>query len=317
MKTKEIFKRMNLWGEKKIPFLFLIDFKKENGEIFQLNEIQNEVLFEIENKPVSKPLKFTLTKNPISFKEYNRQFNAVQENFKSQNIHLINLTCETPIEIDLNLEEIFSQTQAKYKIYKKDEFVCFSPETFVKIKNGKIYSYPMKGTADASEENAKEKLLSDSKEIAEHKNTVELIQKDLEKVATDVQVTKFRYVEEIQTHKGILLQVSSEVSGHLPSDYKNNLGTILEKLLPAGSICGFPKEKSLKLIESVETYSRNYYTGIFGVFDGENLDSAVLIRFIEKTKDGLVFKSGGGITNQSIAENEYKEVLDKVYVPIH
>lgn len=317
MKVSEIFQKMNEYGEKQTPFLFLIDFKKEKGEIYPLNEIQNEILFEIESKTNSSHLNFILKKNPISFEDYKIKFDRVQQSFKTNEIELINLTAATPIEINLDLEEVFNCTQSKYKVLMRNEFVCFSPETFIKIKDGKIFSYPMKGTMDASIENAKEKLLSDAKEIAEHTTTVELIKKDLEKVSSNVRISKFRYVEEIQTHTGSLLQVSSEVYGKLEKDFKSKLGNIMDSLLPAGSICGFPKEESLKLIEEVEKYSRNYYTGIFGIFDGENLDSAVLIRFIEKTQDGFVFKSGGGVTAQSSAEKEYQELLDKVYVPIH
>ncbi len=88
-------------------------------------------------------------------------------------------------------------------------------------------------------------------------------------------------------------------------------------LLPAGSVTGAPKKKTLEIIEETENYDRGYYTGIFGIFDGKNLDSCVLIRFIEnQITDKLIYKSGGGITFLSDAEKEYDEMLKKVYVPI-
>ncbi len=89
------------------------------------------------------------------------------------------------------------------------------------------------------------------------------------------------------------------------------------KLLPAGSISGAPKKKTVEIIQRVEQYDRGYYTGIFGYFDGTNLDSAVAIRYIEKDGEELVFKSGGGITFQSDWKKEYDEMLNKVYVPIY
>lgn len=317
MKNNEIFERMNELGAQRIPFLFLIDFKKENGNVIPLSELNDTIHYQIDSIPIHSDITFHLKKNPISFARYKKQFKEVQHSFQSGETTLINLTCATPIEIDLTLEEIYTNSNAKYKVFKKDDFVCFSPETFVKMKKGKIYSYPMKGTIDASLENAKDKILSNPKELAEHTATVELIKKDLEKVSKDISIPKFRYVEEVKTHEGTLLQVSSEVSGVLPADFQNNLGDIFDALLPAGSICGSPKEASYNLIQTVEKYPRNYYTGIFGVFDGENVDSAVLIRFIEKTKEGLVFKSGGGVTAKSKAEWEYNEMIEKVYVPIH
>ena len=86
-------------------------------------------------------------------------------------------------------------------------------------------------------------------------------------------------------------------------------------LLPAGSISGTPKKRTLEIIKEVEEYERGYFSGVFGYFDGELFDSAVMIRFIENTPDGLVYKSGGGITLESNAESEYQEMQDKIYIP--
>jgi para-aminobenzoate synthetase component 1 len=196
----------------------------------------------------------------------------------------------------------------------KDDFVLFSPECFVKIKEGAIFSFPMKGTIDASIPNAEEILWSDVKEKAEHATIVDLIRNDLSIVATNVRVKRYRYLEEIITYDKRLLQVSSEISGTLPIDYQSNLGSIICKLLPAGSICGAPKDSTLKIIEEVEGYKRGYYSGVFGIFDGQNLDSAVMIRFIEQINGQFYYKSGGGITMNSDPKKEYNELIDKVYV---
>lgn len=315
--NSEIFERMNKLGSQKIPFLFMIDFLKESGEIIPLNELNDEIQYAIHSNSEKFNSEIELKKYPISFEEYEVQFNLIKKNILLGNSYLTNLTCATPIEINLNLEEIYRYSKAKYKLFWKDNFVCFSPETFVKIKNGKIYSYPMKGTIDASVENAEEKILSDEKEMAEHYTIVDLIRNDLSQVAKKVTVEKFRYIDEVSTHDRKILQVSSEISGELPQDFHQNLGTIFDKLLPAGSICGAPKKKTVEIISEAESYNRNFYTGIFGVFDGENLDSAVMIRFIENSENGLIFKSGGGITSQSNAIDEYNEMVQKVYVPIY
>jgi para-aminobenzoate synthetase component 1 len=214
------------------------------------------------------------------------------------------------------LEEIFDAGSAPYKIYLKDKFVCFSPETFVKIENGKIFSYPMKGTIDAEIENAAELILNDTKEIAEHNTIVDLIRNDLSLVAENVQVDKFRYLSHIQTNHKNLWQVSSQISGDLPENYNEKIGDIIYKMLPAGSISGAPKTKTLEIIANTENYDRGYYTGIFAIFDGKNLNSCVLIRYIENQNGQLIYKSGGGITFLSEAEKEYEELIKKVYVPI-
>ncbi len=317
LKKNQIFEQMNDLGAQRTPFLFIIDFLKENGNVIPLNELPDEIQFEINSQPKEFNSKFNLKKHPDSFEEYEKQFDFVKKNILFGNSYLVNLTCATPIEIDLSLNDIYQYSKAKYKLLWKEKFVCFSPETFVKITNGRIYSYPMKGTIDASVKNAAQKILADKKEMAEHYTIVDLIRNDLSKVAKEVSVPRFRYIEEIQTNEKTLLQVSSEISGKLPQDFHLHLGTIFDELLPAGSICGAPKDKTVEIILEAENYDRNFYTGVFGVFDGENVDSAVMIRFMESEENGWVFKSGGGITHQSAAKDEYNEMIDKIYVPIN
>lgn len=210
-------------------------------------------------------------------------------------------------------------------------FVCFSPETFVRIKGGRIYSYPMKGTLDASLPNAEKQLMEDQKEAAEHATIVDLIRNDLSRVAEDVRVDKYRYIDVLHTNKGNILQTSSEISGRLPEDYPHHLGEILDAQLPAGSITGAPKDKTMQIIQEAEGYDRGFYTGIMGIYDQGELNSAVMIRFIEeeevfpsKTENRmnyeairkLYFKAGGGITSKSDCRKEYEEVIQKIYLPI-
>jgi para-aminobenzoate synthetase component 1 len=86
-------------------------------------------------------------------------------------------------------------------------------------------------------------------------------------------------------------------------------------LLPAGSVTGAPKEKTVQIIREAENDDRGFYTGIFGYFNGEILRTAVTIRYIEQTGNRMVFKSGGGITALSDPEQEYREMISKVYLP--
>ena len=313
-----IFDKMNELGAAKVPFFFMIDFLKENGEIIPLNEISDEIKFElnsIQNHSINRSFQFD--KFPIDFSDYQSKFKLVHDNLLLGNSYLTNLTYPTKINTNLSLDEIYHFSEAKYKLKYKENFVCFSPERFVKIENHHIFSNPMKGTIDASIPNAKQIILDDEKEAAEHATIVDLIRNDLSLVADNVEVTKYRYIDELKTNDKTLLQVSSEIRGDLKVDFHQNIGTIFDKLLPAGSICGAPKKKTIDIILEAENYDRKFYTGVFGVFDGENLDSAVMIRFIENDKNELFFKSGGGITAKSEAKAEYEELIQKVYVPIY
>ena len=317
---KEIAKQMNALGKQGIPFVFLIDFDGDNAHVFNPDETDqilwqaNKVSNFSKNEKKCKLSEWKI--DPVSYKHYSKGYNLVQRHIHNGDTYLLNLTQPTPVETNLKLEDIFHCSEARYKIFLKEKFVCFSPEIFVQINEGKIASYPMKGTMDASIPNAKEQILNDSKELAEHNTIVDLIRNDLSLVAENVTVEKFRYLELLKTNVRELWQVSSKITGDLPINYTHNIGDIVFTMLPAGSICGAPKKKTVEIIKKAERYERGFYTGIFGYFDGKNLDSCVLIRYIEKQNDQLVYKSGGGITFQSQAQSEYDELLKKVYIPI-
>lgn len=294
-----------------------------NPVILPLTEVDpNNILFSISGitNAKSKPSQFKneleLRISPVSKERYSKAFAHVQKHIHHGDSFLLNLTMPSPIETNLGLKEIFHRSIASYKLWLKDQFVVFSPEIFIQTREGKINSFPMKGTADASLPDAENKLLNSEKELAEHYTIVDLIRNDLSMVAKNVKVQKFRYIEHVKTNRGGLLQMSSEISGELPENYYENIGDILIKILPAGSISGAPKKKTLEVIKEAEQYKRGYYTGIVGIFDGQNIDSGVMIRYIEQTPEGLVYKSGGGITAQSNIDDEYQELIDKIYIPI-
>ena len=257
-----------------------------------------------------------IDKKPIALNQYEQGFHLVQHELQKGNSYLLNLTYPTEIKLSGNLTQIFHSVEAPYKLLFKDQFVCFSPESFVQIRQNKIYTYPMKGTIDASQPNAKANLLKDEKEQREHYTIVDLMRNDLAMVAKNIKVSRFRYIDSIYTEQGEILQTSSEIYGELKDNWQNKIGSILATLLPAGSISGAPKEKTVSIIQQAEKQERGYYTGIFGIFNGENLNSDVAIRFIEQRGDKFYFRSGGGITIQSQLEDEYQELIAKVYLPI-
>jgi len=300
--------------------IFLIDFEKNHFIIEDITSKDFLFSFDgIKNYTSKYITKETyLKKYPLPFNQYKKAFDKVIEEIKKGNTYLLNLTFPTKIETNLNLEEIFYLTDAKFKLKYKNQFVCFSPERFIKIENNKIYTYPMKGTIDASIDNAKELILNNQKELAEHTMVVDLLRNDLGMVAKNIKVTKFRYIDKIKAGNKELLQVSSEIVGEMPKNWVNYYREILCKLLPAGSISGTPKKKTLEIIKNVENYNRGFYTGIFGIIDEERgfLDSAVIIRYIENQNGNFVYKSGGGITLDSDCKSEYNELIDKVYLPL-
>jgi len=312
--------KLSKLSKEKEPFLFVLSYDLKEQFVQPLKDLDDDVFFKIGNirnyAQESRKKDFYLKKSPLDFQEYQISMNKVLDEIRQGNTYLLNLTFKTSIESNLSLKEIFTYARAKYKLYFKDKFICFSPEKFIEIEDNIISTYPMKGTIEASLPHAKESILANEKEMAEHVMIVDLMRNDLGMVGTNVHVEKFRYVEKIKAGDKELLQVSSKITAQLAKDWKEDLGEILQKLLPAGSITGTPKRSTVNIINNIENYKRGFYTGVFGVFDGENLYSAVMIRFIEKENQQLYYKSGGGITIDSNAKSEYKELIDKIYLPL-
>jgi len=318
----EMINKINEFTSKGIPFLFIVDFDAKKGVVYTPEEAASiNIFFSIDGFTNTReitgiPGSFLFEPKPVSAGQYQICFDQVMYFLKRGDTYLLNLTFPTEVKTDLSLEQFFFKSDARYKLLFNNSFVVFSPESFIEIKDDTIYSFPMKGTIDATLADAERIILEDEKELFEHTTIVDLIRNDLSMVSTEVVVNRFRFIDHIRTNRMDLLQVSSEICGKLEKGYMKNLGEIIFKLLPAGSVTGAPKEKTVQIIRDVEIYKRDFYTGIFGFWNGHSLKSAVMIRFIEKKDNKMIFKSGGGITARSNAKFEYEELIQKVYVPV-
>lgn len=320
----EISKKLSELAKSGNEFLFIINFDCSEFYTFSPDEAAlNGVYFDFEGKTNYPHHKTSIIDDnklfdftPVDYQTYLNAYNRCKTALQRGDTYLINLTFQTPLSTNYTLDDIFKISNAKFKLLFKNRFVIFSPERFIRISDGIIETRPMKGTIDASLPFAEEKLLNNSKELFEHNTIVDLLRNDINMVAKDVSVERFRYLDYLSTNKCNLLQMSSVITGKLEGDYNSRLGDIICKLLPAGSVTGAPKEKTIKTILEAENYNRGFYTGIFGYFDGKTTDVAVSIRYIENIDNRLYYKSGGGITALSNPEDEYNEMLEKIYVPV-
>lgn len=311
------------------PHLFIFSFEADRAFVMPLEDVDPDYIrFSVpgtssahSGRPIGNAnsgadKEITLVKNPLPFEQYNKMFAGAAYHLRLGDTYLINLTCSTPVTTAVTLEQLYAAVHAPFKLWVKDSFVVFSPERFISINGDCINTYPMKGTIDATLPDAEARILADAKEAAEHATITDLLRNDINMVARNTQVVSYRYTDKIITTTGSLLQISSHIRGTLLPELQSRHGSVLHTLLPAGSVTGAPKQRTVSIIKAIETHTRGFYTGVFGVFNGKDTDSAVMIRFIEQTPAGLVYKSGGGITTQSRAEDEYREMIDKVYVPV-
>lgn len=316
----KIKKQLNDWGKIKRPFFFMFDYELEKPFVCPLDELPDHIYFEIGDykKDIVKQnlpeLQFAFT--PVDNETFTKAYFNIVKEINAGNSYLANLSFKHKLQSNWNLKQFYYGSEAKHKLLVDEHFVVFSPEPFVQIKEGNILTFPMKGTIDGNLPFAQEHLLDNIKEQAEHATIVDLMRNDLSTIATDVKVVKYRYLEKIESGQGSIYQTSSKLKGKLAYNYRENIGGILAHLLPAGSISGAPKKRTVQIIEDSENESRGYYTGVFGYFDGDDLYSSVMIRFIEKMDDELFYRSGGGITSQSDSEAEYQELIQKIYVPV-
>ncbi len=193
------------------------------------------------------------------------------------------------------------------------EIAGASPETLVKLEQGKLYTFPLAGTrprgADKEEDERLEaELLADEKELAEHNMLVDLGRNDIGRISQvgTVKVEKYMSVERY-SH---VMHIGSTVSGLLRED-KDALDAV-DAILPAGTLSGAPKLRACEIINELEDNKRGIYGGAIGYvsFTGE-LDTCIAIR-LAFSKNGKVFiRSGAGIVADSVPENEYRECIQK------
>jgi anthranilate synthase component 1 len=217
------------------------------------------------------------------------------------------------LQVYRNLRTINPSSYMFYMQFDNVEIAGASPETLVSLKDGIVSTYPLAGTCkrvEDEDENRKsiERLLSDPKELIEHEMLVELGKSDLAGVceSESVNVDEYRVIKTC-SH---VYHIESKVRGKIRSD--KDAFDALEACLPAGTLCGAPRERSMEIIAEVEGQVRDIYGGALGYIDftGE-MDLCIGIR-MAVLRDGKVsVQAGAGVVAESVPVNEYNECCNK------
>ncbi|HKP95066.1 MAG TPA: anthranilate synthase component I [Fibrobacteria bacterium] len=219
----------------------------------------------------------------------------------------------SPLSIYRALRSINPSPYMYYLDYGDFEIVGASPETLVKVQNGRAETKPIAGTRrrgkDEAEDKALEKeLLADAKERAEHLMLVDLGRNDIGRVSEfgSVEVTRFMAVERFSN----VMHIVSAVQGRLGKDC-HPLRALMS-CLPAGTLSGAPKIRAMEIIDGLEPHRRGLYGGAICYMDFRgNLDSCIAIRTM-LVKDGVAYvQAGGGIVADSDPQMEFEETKHK------
>ncbi|ANU21957.1 aminodeoxychorismate synthase component I [Planococcus donghaensis] len=211
--------------------------------------------------------------------------------------------------------------QADYGAYLnlgRFRLLSASPELFFKVEEGKLIAKPMKGTAPRGRTTQEDQehiktLLSSEKEKAENVMIVDLLRNDMSRLAEKGSV-KADPLFTVETYPTVH-QLTSTVT----ADLKDNttVWDWFHALFPCGSITGAPKISTMKYIAELEQTPREVYCGAIGFITPKKeavFNVPIRTVVIDAEKGVARYGVGGGITWDSTAEGEYRELQTKAEV---
>lgn len=314
-----------------LPLLFVYEpesiYQYKDSKLIFCEGEQTEYNFKLAyDLFTSHPIKEEINWKPqISKLSYLENVTTLKNQIQAGNIYEVNYCQEiesTPIHIESIqplFNKIFQNNPTPYaSMYECKDwmFASASPELYLEKKGGKLISKPIKGTAKRGENSEKDQLLktaleNDSKERSENIMIVDLVRNDLSKIAQKGSV----FVDELcQIYSfPTVHQMISTVSCNLKPN--TAFSKIIQATFPMGSMTGAPKKAALEYINEYENFSRECYSGSFGIISPNgDFELNVLIRtlFYQSTTNKLTCGVGGAITIHSNPESEYQECKTKV-----
>lgn len=282
-----------------------------------------EIIAMISKTPASEP--DVIEKEPyfkcnISKDYYCRTVERIKKYIKNGDIFQAVLSRQFVCEYHgslINAYRVLRTTNpSPYMVYLNidgEEIISTSPETLIRLQNGRLYTFPVagsrpRGASNEEDMNLEKELLSDEKELSEHNMLVDLGRNDLGKVSKfgSVEVVNYQMVHRYSK----IMHICSQVEGEIREDC--DALSALEAILPAGTLSGAPKIRACEIINELEAQPRGIYGGALGYIGlSGNLDTCIAIRMAVK-KDGNVYvQAGSGIVADSIPELEYGESFNK------
>ena len=260
----------------------------------------------------------------IDFSTYKNQIEKALYHLKYGNIYQVNIACLFQAQLPDHfstfdffcfLQKRFASPYGGYFAFDETQLISNSPECFLRYDAlGRIIStFPIKGTAKRHFDKQQDSLLANQlvqsvKDSAEHIMIVDLERNDLSKIAQpkSVKVSEYKVLHSFATVHHLISKIEAHVKKNI------SLQQIIDATFPTGSITGAPKKRALEIIDEIETFERDFYTGSLGYIGYDNsFCFNVLIRTAECFQNQLFLKLGSGIVIDSTPLQEYDEILAK------
>lgn len=267
---------------------------------------------------------FSISEWELNFTEENYQstLTSIKDAIRNGNTYQVNYTARLHADFEGDDLRFYHSLKAKQQTYYsaylntgRFRILSVSPELFFHVKNEKITTRPMKGTAKrgrflAEDQINKTNLFNSEKERAENVMIVDLLRNDIGRIAKPGTVMVPRLFE-IETYPTVH-QMTSSITADLQEGTK--IFDWFRALFPCGSITGAPKISTMEYISDLESSPRDVYCGAIGVITPDReaiFNVPIRTVVIDKEKNKATYGVGSGITWDSTAEGEYLELYTK------
>lgn len=285
-----------------------IHLQADHLEVCTSEELKSS-FFEVENFPENNA-----ELNIPQHEEYLQKLEKAIEIIKQNNLPKLVISRPIAKEISsINLEETYQLLCKKYPntlcyllISGEEIWIGATPEILGKFnkKTHEFFTMSLAGTLPINEEWSE-------KEIEEQKPVTHYISEILKKYVT------LSEVKESETYN----HISGNIK-HLRTDFTakiedNRLEELIEELHPTPAICGIPKEFCKEKIIEIEQYNREFYAGYIKIETEEEIYYFVNLRCAKIDKNQVIAFAGGGITELSSPEKEWRETELKSQAILH
>ncbi|MBM7599752.1 anthranilate synthase component 1 [Virgibacillus halotolerans] len=302
--------------------IYLIAMNPDNVSEQELDERLNNLAGQLENEPNKPEHELTNVdfQPEMTEEKFKEKVTQAKQLIQSGDMQQIVLSQRMKATIDGDpfsfYRKLRNANPSPYMFYI--EFADYlvlgaSPESLIQTTGNELVTNPIAGTRPRGKTNAEDTLLmddllSDKKEISEHKMLVDLSKRDLGRVSEidSLTVPTYMVIEKYQ----YVMHIVSKVQGKL----KKNLSSIdaLIACLPAGTVSGAPKVRAMQVINDYEETKRGVYGGGIGYINfNHDLNMALAIRSLVIKDNHAYLQSGAGIVQDSVPAKEFAETLHK------